>query len=73
MEPSKGNHFGFYEGSLLQAFDARNDSYTYPAKVSTVFFRTVESHLEAGKRWERLQCCSWIISLMKDVDFVCYS
>jgi predicted alpha/beta-fold hydrolase len=31
--PPFGNHFGFYEGSLLEAFSCKS-SYTYPANIA---------------------------------------
>lgn len=37
METKYGNHFGYYEGSLFDAF-SNNESYTYPAKVATTLF-----------------------------------
>jgi hypothetical protein len=40
METKYGNHFGFYEGSLLDAFKNQT-SYTYPAKLATEFFETI--------------------------------
>ena len=45
MEPKYGNHFGFYEGPLMEAF-SNKISYIYPAKVATAFFRAVESEYE---------------------------
>jgi hypothetical protein len=40
FETQFGNHFGFYEGSLINAF--KNDtSYTYPGKVAAEFFNTI--------------------------------
>jgi len=41
--PHYGNHFGFYEGKLLEAFSNKT-SYTYPAKIGLAFFRTVVQH-----------------------------
>ena len=40
MYTSHGNHFGFMEGSLLNAFSS-DETYTYPAKVALTFFETV--------------------------------
>jgi len=40
MEPRAGNHFGFYEGGLLQAFSCE-DTYTYPARAAKAFFDTI--------------------------------
>ena len=37
MEPQHGNHFGFYEGPLSEAFSCEA-TYTYPAKVARAFF-----------------------------------
>jgi predicted alpha/beta-fold hydrolase len=42
LEPSHGNHFGFYEGRLLHAF-TNVSSYTYPAKVAAEFFEVASS------------------------------
>ena len=43
VEPQYGNHFGFYEGGLTQAFTSRT-SYTYPAKVAVEFFDAILMH-----------------------------
>ena len=43
VEPQYGNHFGFYEGGLTQAFSSRT-SYTYPAKVAVEFFDAILMH-----------------------------
>lgn len=43
MQTSHGNHFGFVEGSLLEAFSS-DHAYTYPAKVALTFFETVGKH-----------------------------
>lgn len=40
METKYGNHFGYYEGDLFDAF-TNNASYTYPAKIASQFFGTV--------------------------------
>ena len=41
MQTSHGNHFGFMEGSLMEAFSS-DECYTYPAKVALTFFSEVE-------------------------------
>jgi hypothetical protein len=43
FEPPFGNHFGFYEGPLHQAFSNKT-SYTYPAKVALKLFNDVLAH-----------------------------
>eukprot|EP00602_Paraphysomonas_sp_CaronLab_P005130 CAMPEP_0185033208 /NCGR_PEP_ID=MMETSP1103-20130426/21976_1 /TAXON_ID=36769 /ORGANISM="Paraphysomonas bandaiensis, Strain Caron Lab Isolate" /LENGTH=328 /DNA_ID=CAMNT_0027569409 /DNA_START=231 /DNA_END=1215 /DNA_ORIENTATION=- len=40
METSHGNHIGFVEGPLFEAFTNSN-CYSYPAKVAAVFFQTI--------------------------------
>lgn len=40
IETSHGNHFGYYEGSVFQAF-ANTTSYTYPAKLALVFSKSI--------------------------------
>lgn len=42
MQPSHGNHFGFYLGPLLEAF-SNQESYTFPAKVAATFIECLES------------------------------
>jgi predicted alpha/beta-fold hydrolase len=37
LEPSAGNHFGFYEGDLMEAFSSKS-CYTWPAKCAVRFF-----------------------------------
>lgn len=37
VEPSTGNHFGFYEGDLWDAFSNKT-SYTWPARCAVAFF-----------------------------------
>lgn len=39
-QPKYGNHFGFYQDSLLNAFSNKT-SYTYPAKVCTEYFNEI--------------------------------
>ena len=40
IEPSAGNHFGFYEGDLFEAFSNKT-SYTWPAKCAILFFESL--------------------------------
>lgn len=40
FEPHHGNHFGFFEGDLVDAM-TNTTSYTYPAKVATEFFDAI--------------------------------
>lgn len=40
METKEGNHFGFYEGGVLEAC-SYNNSYTYPAKVAVSMFDAI--------------------------------
>ena len=40
IEPSAGNHFGFYEGDLFEAFTNKT-SYTWPAKCAISFFESL--------------------------------
>jgi predicted alpha/beta-fold hydrolase len=40
LKPSHGNHFGFYEGPLSQAF-SNTTSYTYPPNVAMVVIQTI--------------------------------
>ena len=47
METKYGNHFGFYEGSLSDAFSSEG-TYTYPAKVARAFFDCIVTAREAG-------------------------
>ncbi len=42
METEHGNHLGFYEGGLFDAFTNKT-SYTYPARVAVTFFETIVS------------------------------
>ena len=41
METQFGNHFGFYEGNLMEVFQSKS-CYTYPAKVAVEFFQQVQ-------------------------------
>ncbi len=41
-QPPYGNHFGFYEGDLYEAF-SNTTSYTFPAKIGLAFFESVIS------------------------------
>ncbi len=43
LEPREGNHFGFYEGPLSQAF-SNSTSYTYPARLAVAFFGAINDH-----------------------------
>ena len=47
--PQYGNHFGFYEGGIFEAF-SNNSCYTYPAKVALAFFRTLLEQERADLR-----------------------
>jgi hypothetical protein len=47
VEPQFGNHFGFYEGGIFEAFSNKT-SYTYPAKVATEFFAVILEELSAA-------------------------
>lgn len=40
VEPAAGNHFGFYEGELWEAFSNKT-SYTWPAKCAVAFFEAL--------------------------------
>lgn len=40
VQPEKGNHFGFYEGPLMQAFSNKT-SYTYPGRIALEFFEAI--------------------------------
>ena len=42
-QPPYGNHFGFYEGRLHEAFSNKT-SYTFPAKLGLEFFEAVISN-----------------------------
>ena len=46
METKYGNHFGFYEGSLSDAFSSEG-TYTYPAKVARAFCDCIVTAREA--------------------------
>lgn len=41
--PPHGNHFGFYEGGIFEAFTNKS-SYTYPARIALAFFQKVLEH-----------------------------
>ena len=52
VESKYGNHFGFYEGGLLEAFQSRS-SYTYPARLAAEFFEVVLEEEEAEQASQR--------------------
>lgn len=43
LESKYGNHFGFYEGAVTEAFSNKT-SYSYPPRVAMEFFKTVVEH-----------------------------
>lgn len=42
-QPEFGNHFGFYEGPLYQAF-SNESCYQYPPRLAAEFFNTILTH-----------------------------
>jgi len=48
METSHGNHLGFYEGDIFQAF-TNTVSYTYPAKLALLFSNSI-LHFDQEKK-----------------------
>lgn len=58
LETYYGNHFGFYEGSIFQAF-SNTTSYTYPAKVALEFFNVVQrSDGQTSQGLTLAACCN---------------
>ena len=45
-QPEFGNHFGFYEGPLYQAF-SNECCYQYPPRLAAEFFNTILTHNNA--------------------------
>ena len=54
MEPRRGNHFGFYEGGLLEAFSCER-TYSYPPRVALSFFKSIIAHQQQQEQQQELE------------------